>query len=52
MRDSKAMLFSLSKNQTYPVIDPSRAFYNDPALSDAYMSFGKDDLMILNGCRA
>ncbi len=51
MRDPKAFLFSLSKNETYPVIDANRAFYNDPSSPEAYMSFGKDDLMILEGCR-
>jgi hypothetical protein len=51
MRDGKAMLFSVTKNETYPVIDPNRAFYNDPQLPEAYMNFGKDDLMILDGCR-
>ena len=51
MRDPKAFLFSLSKNERYNVIDPNRAYYNDPSDQDAYMNFGKDDLVVLKGCR-
>ena len=51
IRDSKAFLFSLSKNERYNVIDPNRAYYNDPSDKDAYMNFGKDDLVVLKGCR-
>jgi hypothetical protein len=51
MRDPKAFLFSLSKNERYNVIDPNRAYYKDPSDQDAYMNFGKDDLVVLKGCR-
>jgi len=46
MRDGKAFLFSLTKNERYPVIDPNRAFYNDPSQPEGYIGFGKDDLAV------
>ena len=51
MRDEKAFLFSLTKNERYPVIDPNRAFYNDPSQPSGYIAFGKDDLAVFQGCR-
>ena len=51
MRDNHAFLFSLTKNETYKVIDPERAFYNDPSSPGAFLSFGKDDLTVSEGCR-
>jgi hypothetical protein len=46
-RDEKAFLFSLTRNEIYPVRDPNRAWYED---EENLVGFGKDDLRVIEGC--
>ena len=45
--DYKAFLFSLSRNQKYPIKNPSKAYQED---SNYIFGFGKDDLQVKKSC--
>jgi hypothetical protein len=47
--DYKAFLFSLSRNEKYPIKNPSKAYQED---TDYIFGFGKDDLKVKKSCKA
>lgn len=50
--DPNAFIFSLTRQEKYPVIEPARAFYQNAENTNIFLAFGKDDLIVTNGCRA
>jgi len=46
--DKNAFLFSLSRNEKYPIKNPSKAYQED---ADYIIAFGKDDLQVKKSCK-
>jgi TLD len=48
--DPKAFLFSLTKNEKYPIMNSDKAHYYDQGSDNGILLFGQDDLVLKGGC--